>query len=147
MQKTPETWVWSLGREDPLKEEMATYSSVLAWRIPWTEEPGELQSMGLQIPTRLSTHPPHTHAHIHLNETPCRWVCCAELLGRRDRSHQDHEVGAFFLKELGRCSSKHPCTPLCQPLPLSDPFLLQESSSWGNIYYFTHYCHSPFFLL
>ena len=75
--------------------------------------------------------PPHPHTH--LNETPCRWVCCAEL-GRRDRSHQDHEVGAFFLKELGRCSSKHPCTPLCQPLPLSDPFLLQESSSWGNIY-------------
>ena len=38
----------SLGREDPLKEEMATHSSILAWRIPWTEEPGRLQSMGLQ---------------------------------------------------------------------------------------------------
>ena len=38
----------SLGWEDPLKEEMATRSSILAWRIPWTEEPGGLQSMGLQ---------------------------------------------------------------------------------------------------
>ena len=38
----------SLGREDPLEEGMATHSSVLAWRIPWTEEPGGLQSMGLQ---------------------------------------------------------------------------------------------------
>ena len=37
-----------LGREDPLEEGMATHSSILAWRIPWTEEPGGLQSMGLQ---------------------------------------------------------------------------------------------------
>ena len=39
------TWVLSVGREDPLEEEMATDSSILAWRIPWTEEPGGLQSM------------------------------------------------------------------------------------------------------
>ena len=43
-----ETWVHSLGREDPLEEDMATHTSTLAWEIPWTEEPGELQSMGLQ---------------------------------------------------------------------------------------------------
>ena len=43
-----ETWVRSLGREDPLEKEMATHSSILAWRIPWTEEPGRLQSMGSQ---------------------------------------------------------------------------------------------------
>ena len=42
-----ETWVWSLGWEDPLEEEMDTHFSILAWRIPWTEEPGGLQSMGL----------------------------------------------------------------------------------------------------
>ena len=42
-----ETWVQSLGRKDLLEKEMATYSSILAWRIPWTEEPDELQSMGL----------------------------------------------------------------------------------------------------
>ena len=39
---TTKTWVRSLGREDPLEKEMATYSSILAWRIPWTEEPGGL---------------------------------------------------------------------------------------------------------
>ena len=43
-----ETQVQSLGQEDPLEKEMATHSSILAWRIPWTEEPGRLQSMGLQ---------------------------------------------------------------------------------------------------
>ena len=43
-----ETWVRSLGQEDPLKEGMATYSSIMAWRILWTEEPGRLQSMGSQ---------------------------------------------------------------------------------------------------
>ena len=42
-----ETWVQSLGQEDPLEEDMATCSSILAWRIPCTEEPGGLQSMGL----------------------------------------------------------------------------------------------------
>ena len=41
-------WVWSLGQEDPLEWEMATYSSILAWRIPWTEEPGRLQFIRLQ---------------------------------------------------------------------------------------------------
>ena len=43
-----ETRVGSLGREDPLEKEMATHSSTLAWKIPWTEEPGRLQSMGSQ---------------------------------------------------------------------------------------------------
>ena len=45
--------VQSLGWEDPLEEEMVTHSSVLAWRIPWTEEPGVLQSIGSQSQTRL----------------------------------------------------------------------------------------------
>ena len=43
-----ETWTQSVGWEDPLEEEMATHSSILAWRIPWTEEPGGLQSIGSQ---------------------------------------------------------------------------------------------------
>ena len=43
-----ETQVQSLGEEDPLEKEMATHSSILAWRIPWTDEPGGLQSMGPQ---------------------------------------------------------------------------------------------------
>ena len=48
MQETQETWVWSLGREDPLEEGMATHCSILAWRIPWTEESGRLQSLRSQ---------------------------------------------------------------------------------------------------
>ena len=43
-----ETQIQSLGREDPLEKEMATHSSILAWKIPWTEEPGRLQSIELQ---------------------------------------------------------------------------------------------------
>ena len=44
----PETWVQSLGWEDPLEKEMAIHSSTIAWKITWTEEPGRLQSMGSQ---------------------------------------------------------------------------------------------------
>jgi len=48
VQELQEMRVWSLGWEDPLEEDMATHSSILAWRIPWTEEPGRQQSIGLQ---------------------------------------------------------------------------------------------------
>ena len=48
MLEMPEIWVQFLGQEDPMEEGMATHFSILAWRIPWTEEPGGLQSMGLQ---------------------------------------------------------------------------------------------------
>ena len=51
---TWETWVWSLGWEDPLEKEMATHSRTVAWKIPWTEEPGRLQSRELQRATSLS---------------------------------------------------------------------------------------------
>ena len=59
-----ETWVRSLGWEDPLEKEMPTHSSILAWRIPWTEEPGGLQSMESQSWTQLSdfTFTFHFHA-------------------------------------------------------------------------------------
>ena len=43
-----ETWIWSMGQEDPLEKGMATHSSILAWRIPWTEEPGGIRSMRSQ---------------------------------------------------------------------------------------------------
>ena len=59
-----ETWVRSLGREDPLGEGMATHSSILAWRIPWTEEPGGLQCMGLQE-LDMTERP----------STPIKWQC------------------------------------------------------------------------
>ena len=58
-----ETWVWLLGGKDPLEKEMATHSSILAWRIPWTEELGGIQSTGLQeSDTNLGTKPPPPHA-------------------------------------------------------------------------------------
>ena len=56
-----ETWVRSLGQEDPLEKEMATHSSILAWRIPWTEELGGLQSMG----RKKSDTTERLHFHFH----------------------------------------------------------------------------------
>ena len=53
MQESQERWVQYLGQEDPLEKEMATHSSILAWRVSWTKEPGKLQSMGLQNWTQL----------------------------------------------------------------------------------------------
>ena len=61
-----ETWVWSLAWEDSLEKEMETHSSVLAWEISWTEEPGKLQSMGLQ----RAAHDWLQHAAAGI------WVCC-----------------------------------------------------------------------
>ena len=55
------TWVRSLGWEDPLEKEMATHSGILAWEIPWTEEPGGLQSMGSKESDTTVTNT-HTHA-------------------------------------------------------------------------------------
>ena len=78
MQEIQETQVGLLGQEDPLEEEMAVHSSILAWRTPWTEEPGGLQSMGPQTVghdwarkrTRVHTHT-HTHTHTHV---PIYWT-------------------------------------------------------------------------
>ena len=53
MQETQQVQTWSLGREDPLEDAMATHSSILAWRIPWTEEPDGLHSIGSQSRTQL----------------------------------------------------------------------------------------------
>ena len=76
VQETQERLVQSLNWEDPLEEGMATHSSILAWKTPWTEEPGGLQSMGSQSQTqlkRLSRHAhthTHTHTHTHLHKHP-----------------------------------------------------------------------------
>ena len=55
MQEMGETWVQSIGQEDPLEEGMATHFSILAWRIPWTEEPSRLQSIGLHSSVQFSS--------------------------------------------------------------------------------------------
>ena len=57
-----ETQIPSLGRKGPQEEKMATHSSLLAWRMPWTEEPGGLQSLGVT----KSTEHTYTHAHTHI---------------------------------------------------------------------------------
>ena len=69
----PETWVRSLGQEDPLEKEMATHSSILAWRIPWMEEPGRLQSKGRKESTWLSD---FTHS-LTENAQNCQRICCS----------------------------------------------------------------------
>ena len=66
MQETQETQVRSLGQEDPLKEEMATHSSILAWKIPWTEESSGLQSKGLQSGTRWSSSTDMAHLQYYV---------------------------------------------------------------------------------
>ena len=64
-----ETRVWFLGREDPLEKEMATHSSILAWKILWTEEPGRLQPMGVaRVGHDLATKPPP-----RWHNTPTYW--------------------------------------------------------------------------
>ena len=67
MPEMQKTWIRSLGLEDPLEEEMATHSVILAWEIPWTEEPGGLQSMGVQR-VRLDQATEHTHTYITVNK-------------------------------------------------------------------------------
>ena len=62
MQEMPESWVGSLVQEDPLEEEVVTHSSILAWEIPWTEEPGGIHSMGSQ---RVGQGCEHTCTHTH----------------------------------------------------------------------------------
>ena len=73
-----ETWVQSLGREDPLEKEMATHSSILAWRIPWTEEPGGLQSTVSQSWTRF-----HFHFHGVLKARILKWFAFPFSIGPR----------------------------------------------------------------
>ena len=79
-----ETWVWPLGRKDPLEKEMVTHSSILAWRIPWTEKPGKLQSTGSQRfrhdwATSLSLSVAHT-----VNNLPPLWEIWVWSLGWED---------------------------------------------------------------
>ena len=71
------TRVWFLSWEDPLEKEMATHSSILAWRIPWTEEPGGLQSMGSQRIRHNWATNTHTHTHTQKRQRP--WTAKAIL--------------------------------------------------------------------
>ena len=65
MEEMQETWDQSQGREDPLEEGMETHPSILAWRIPWTEEPGGLQSLGSQESYMTEYARKHTQRQLH----------------------------------------------------------------------------------
>ena len=68
MQETEEMWVRPLASEDALEEEVVTHSSILAWKIPWTEEPGGRQSMGRkELYTTLATEHIHIYIHVHMH--------------------------------------------------------------------------------
>ena len=97
MGKTQETWVQSLGQEDPLKEEMATHSSILAWKIQWMKEPGGLQSKGLQSQTRLSTHTTKGGKICQIHDDPlnCNSVPNSNLFKHEDMPRW---VGMYYLE-------------------------------------------------
>ena len=94
-----ETWVQSLGREDPLEKEMATHSSILAWRIPWTEEPGGLHRVA-KSQTRLSN---FTHSLTHSNTGGC---CLPRLMvaGLLSSDHLVRSKSSFVLLFARLCS-------------------------------------------
>ena len=100
-----EMWVQSLGGEDAQEKEMATHSTILAWEIPWTEEPGGLQSMRLQesdMTERLNYHhqlsvlPEDSLARLPRNQSPqlkgCLWLCPPSYRGCRDLTGRDTET-------------------------------------------------------
>ena len=120
MQETQETWVQSLGREDPLEEGMATHSSILAWKIPWTEELGGLQSMGSQESDatehtyRLSI---YVFQNSHVKISPP--MCYVEVGHFADNCHK----GKALLKGISVLRKD----PQRDPLPLSP---LEDTARW-----------------
>ena len=88
-----ETWVWTLGWEDPLKEEMATHSSILAWRIPWTGKPDSLQSIRLQrVRPDWATKHAHTKAfpEVPSKLLPSHWPSwCLWVIPSSQERHKD----------------------------------------------------------
>ena len=98
MQEIQETWVWFLHQQDPLKEGMATHSSILAWRIPWSEESGRLQSMGVTESdmTELTQHFVHIKGYridqpqAWGSAVSTRWVKLGDGCGKgRERNQVD----------------------------------------------------------
>ena len=121
-----ETWVWSLGWEDRLEKRTAEFSSILAWRIPWTEKPGGLQTMGLQRGARLSNFPekavaPHSSTlawKIPWTEEPGRLQSTGSL-----------RVGHDWATSLSLFTFMH-WRRKWQPTPALLP---GESQGWGSL--------------
>ena len=108
-------WVWSLSWEDLLEKEMATHSSVLAGRISWIEEPGRLQSIGLQrVGHNWATEHKHTHTHTHTTGTTSVpfWRKIKEGLSQTQKIYFSlhHNVNCLWTKT--KTSLLHTHTPL-----------------------------------
>ena len=106
MQETQEILVRSLGWEDPLEKEMVTHSSILTWKIPWTEEPGRLQSMGLQ---RVRHHWAHTYTFLSLTScNSCRLVrllCKSRYVWNEKKNNNKKQLSS----EQGRLNAHMYC--------------------------------------
>ena len=98
MQEMPDTWVWSVGWEDLLEKGRATNSSIVAWNSPWTEEPGELQSMGSQGAGYNCT---TEHIHIHVIVTE---ILINDLLFAR---HAQDSPSLFYIDLLKWTENKY----------------------------------------
>ena len=96
-----ETWVQSLNREDPLEKEMAAHSSTLAWKIPWMEEPGGLQSMGSQSRTRLSD-------FTFFLSFPVSWETCMQVKKQQLEPYMEWLTGSKLGKEYIKAVYCHP---------------------------------------
>ena len=110
-----EAWVPSLGWEDPLEKEMATHSSTLAWKIPWAEEPGGLQSMGSQTDVHIwatSLHVFTVHPYPNAEHPVCKMTPYPQLLYKRTNFSYKHK-GIVHLAD----SAWHTQLAFC-PLPL-----------------------------
>ena len=133
MQETQETWVWSLGREDALEEEMATHYSVLSWRIPWTEETGGCNHGIAELDT---TDWAHTHTEVMLlllllSHFSCVWLCVTpETAAHRlpctwNSPGKNTGVGCHFLLQCMKVKSEsevaRSCPTLCNPIDGSPP--------------------------
>ena len=128
-----ETWVWFLGQEDPLEEKMATHSSILAWRAPWTEEPGRLYSKGSQgvvhdwaINTILHY---YMKKAIATHSSTLAWkIPWTEESGRL-QSMGSLRVGHDWATSLSLFPFMH-CRRKWQPTPV---FFPGESQGWGSL--------------
>ena len=92
MQETQERWVRSLGGEDPLEKDMAPHSSILAWRIPWTEKPGGLQSMvSRESDTTEVTQQQQQQQHVHVKFQCITLSFCTGVIPKKG-----HNFNTFF---------------------------------------------------
>ena len=112
MPETQETWVQSLGWEDPLEEEVATLSSILAWRIPWTEEPGGLRSVGHKESDRTEWHKKMFHGCLIFPVSSFSRSVMSDSLQPHGLQH------SMFLcpsSSPGACSNSCPLSWWCHP--------------------------------